>query len=71
MTVGASALVTDHKWLIDQRDVLNTAADAAGVAATLEMIRIIDAQPATSDDDLKAALEPRATAHKPVALSIG
>ena len=58
ITVGASALVTDHKWLVDQRDVLKTAADAAGIAATLEMTRIINAQPTISDADLKAALEP-------------
>ena len=58
ITVGASALVTDHKWLIDQRDVLKSAADAAGVATTLEMTRIVDAQPQISDADLEAALEP-------------
>ena len=37
MTVGAAALVTDHIWLVDQRDVLKTAASAASIAATLEL----------------------------------
>ena len=45
ITVGATALVTDHKWLVDQRDVLKTAADAAGVATTLEMSRIHELAP--------------------------
>ena len=58
ITVGASALVSDHKWLIDQRDVLKTAADAAGIATTLEMARLIEADPLISDADLKTALKP-------------
>ena len=37
MGVGGAALIGDHVWLVDQRDVLKTAADAAAVAATLEM----------------------------------
>ena len=69
ITVGASALVTDHKWLVDQRDVLKTAADAAGIAATLEMTRIINAQPTISDAALKAALEP--VARRYVELNLG
>ena len=69
ITVGATALVTDHKWLVDQRDVLKTAADAAGVAATLEMTRILNAQPAISDDALKAALKP--VARRYVELNLG
>ena len=69
ITVGASALVTDHKWLVDQRDVLKSAADAAGIAATLEMTRILDAQPTISDADLRVALEP--VARRYVELNLG
>ena len=58
MTVGGAALVVDHAWLIDQRDVLKTAADAAGVAATLEMNRQLDKDPAVSDADLDLVLKP-------------
>ena len=58
MTVGATALVTDHAWLVDQRDVLKTATDAAAVATTLELSRQLDLQPGISDADLAAILEP-------------
>ena len=58
MTVGASALIVDHVWLVDQRDVLKTAADAAAIAATLEIERRLAADPDISDEDLKAALHP-------------
>ena len=57
MTVGGTALIGDHIWLVDQRDALKSASDAAGVAATLEMARLVDAQPDIDDDDLEAALE--------------
>ena len=56
MTVGAGALITDHLWLVDQRDTLKTATDAAAVAATLEMNHLMDTQPGISD----TALEDRA-----------
>lgn len=39
MTVGAAALIVDHNWLIDQRDTLKYASDAAAIAATIEMTR--------------------------------
>ena len=58
MTVGAAALITDHVWLYDQRDVLKTAAEAASIAATLDIDRQLAKNPRISDDDLKAALEP-------------
>ena len=58
MTVGATALVTDQAWLVDQRDVLKTASDAAAVATTLELSRQLDLQPGISDADLAAILEP-------------
>ena len=56
MTVGGAALISDHAWLVDQRDVLKTAADAAGIAATLEMTRL--AGEAHTDDELKEVLKP-------------
>ena len=57
MTVGASALITDHLWLVDQRDVLKAAADAGAIAATLELNRRLRDDPTVSDAELKAALE--------------
>ena len=56
MTVGGTALISDHVWLLDQRDVLKTASDAAGVATTSEMARLTDTRPDISDADLEAAL---------------
>ena len=56
MTVGGAALIGDHAWLIDQRDVLKAASDAAGVAATLQMARL--AGETHTDDELKAELVP-------------
>lgn len=57
MTVGAAALITDHVWLVDQRDVIESATDAASVAATLEMHRQRVRNPDISDADLETALE--------------
>lgn len=58
MTVGGAALLGDHLWLIDQRDTLKTAADAASIAATLEVDRQLADEPDKTDADLKKALEP-------------
>ena len=58
MTVGGAALIGDHAWLIDQRDVLKAATDAATVATTIEMTRQLGRQPRMTDDALKAALDP-------------
>ena len=58
MTVGAAALIGDHVWLVDQRDVLKNASDAASVATTLELNRQLNLQPGISDSDLKPLLEP-------------
>ena len=54
MCLGASALIVDHNWLIDQRDVLKSASDAAAIAATIEMKRL---PPDTTDDALQIALQ--------------
>ena len=40
MAVGASAFIVDHNWLVDQRDVLKSASDAAAIAATMELKRL-------------------------------
>ena len=58
MTVGATALISDHVWLVDQRDVLKSASDAGTVAATLEMNRHLAENPRISYEALRAALEP-------------
>ena len=57
MTVGAAALIIDHIWLVDQRDALKSGANAAGVAATLEMARLVKRDSAISEQDLESALE--------------
>ena len=37
MTVGGAALIVDHNQLVGQRDLLQSAADAASMSATLEL----------------------------------
>ena len=54
MVVGASALVVDHSWLVDQRDVLKSASDAAAVATTIELKRL---PPDTPDETLQETLQ--------------
>ena len=58
MTVGGAALITDHVWLVDQRDVLKTAAEAASIAATLDVDRQLAGNPLISDKKLKNKLKP-------------
>ena len=58
MTVGGAALIGDHLWLYDQRDVLKDATSAASIAATLELERQLTNDPTISDEDLEAALKP-------------
>ena len=60
MTVGGAALVIDHVWVVGQRDTLKAASNAAGIAATLQMKRVVADDPGISDDDLTAALQPAA-----------
>ena len=57
MTVGGSAVLGDRVWLVDQRDTLKSAANAASIAATLGMNRLLAADPTLSDEDLKDRLE--------------
>ena len=69
MAIGGIARVSDHIWLVDQRDALKSASDAAGIAATLEMSRLLDTQPGISDDDLETRLKQVARRH--VELNLG
>ena len=55
MTVGGTALIVDHVWLVNQRDLLKSATDAGAVAATLGLL---DVPASMSDEDVEAALQP-------------
>ena len=58
MTLGGTALIVDHSWLVGQRDTLKSATDSAAVAATIAMNRLLDADHTLSDEDLGTRLEP-------------
>ena len=47
MTVAGAALIVDHVHLIDQRDLLQSAADAASMAATRELGELPSSMPET------------------------
>ena len=55
MTLGGTALIVDHTWLVHQRDLLKSAADAAAVAATIELQ---DLSSTISDEDAATHLQP-------------
>ena len=57
MTVGGLALIVDHVWLVDQRDTLKSATDAAGIAATLEMARLLDQDSGITNGQLRDPLQ--------------
>ena len=63
MAVGGGALITEHVWLLDQRDTLKAATDAASIATTQEMGRLLDADHTLSDDALRPSLESVARAY--------
>ena len=69
MAVGGVAFITDHLWLVGQRDTLKAASDAAATAAALRMKPVLAGNPTISDDDLKAALLP--VARRYVLLNLG
>lgn len=54
MTVFGVALIVDHVWLVDQRDLLKTAASAASIAATIELQ---DLPPTESDENVNRVLQ--------------
>ena len=53
MTMGGAALIVDHNHLVGQRDLLQSAADAASLSATLELEGLPEA---TTDADARARL---------------
>ena len=55
--IAGAALVTDHLWLVGKRDTLKYAADAATVAATLELANLT---PGLTKAEAEAALLPLA-----------
>ena len=55
MTLGGTALIVDHVWMVGQRDLLKSATDAAAVAATLELQNISNT---ISDEDAATLLQP-------------
>ena len=58
MTVMAAGLIVDHLWLVEKRDLLKAAADAATVAATLRLRALpADQDAATVKTDLQAVAE--------------
>ena len=57
MGVGGTALISDHLWLVSQRDTLKTAGDAAGIAATVHLNKMLDEDPDVSDDAIAPALQ--------------
>ena len=57
ISLGGAALIADSVWLVDQRDTLKSASNAAGVAATMEMARLLDRDPTISDAQLDVQLQ--------------
>ena len=55
MALGGAALIIDHIWLVDQRDLLKSATDAAAIAATLELQELSGT---ISDEDAETRLDP-------------
>ena len=69
MAVGASALIVDHLLLVDRRDMLKAAADAAGIAATIEFGRLLDQNSNLTDAEIESALAP--VARRYIELNLG
>ena len=57
MLLGGAALIGDHLWMIGKHDLLQSAADAAAIAATFELRRRPDSE---TDAQVEAALQPLA-----------
>ena len=58
VAVGSSVFITDHQLLVDQRDVLKSAANAASIATSIELGRQLQLDPSISDAALNSILEP-------------
>ena len=58
MTLGATALIVDHVWLVHKRDLLKAATDAGSLAATLRLRGLsADVDQAAVNADLQATAE--------------
>ena len=57
MTLGGTALIVDHIWLVNQRDLLKSATDAAAIAVTIELQNLVGTMSAGEAGD---ALKPLA-----------
>ena len=55
MVLGGAALIGDHLWMVGKRDLLQSAADAAAIAATFELRQRPTSE---SDAQVEAALLP-------------
>ena len=60
MSIAGTAVIGDHLWLVDQRDVMKNASDSAGIAVTLEMNRMLREDSTLTKDDLETLLQPLA-----------
>ena len=58
-----AAVITDHVYLVDQRDTLKSASSWAAIAVTLGMKNILRENPGIRDADLQAALQPIARSY--------
>ena len=63
MAIGGGAFISEHVWLLDQRDTFKGATNAASVGATQEMEQLLATGSTLSDDDLQTHLEPVARAY--------
>ena len=57
VALGSGGLATDYLWLLDQRDTLKRAANAAAVASTIELNDAIGKSGAVDEDQLVPRLE--------------
>ena len=55
IALGGTALIVDHNHLVGQRDILQSAADAASLAATLELERVTSSD---TDEEVEARIFP-------------
>ena len=68
MAVGGAAVITDHAWLVGQRDQLKAATDSATLAATFALRQHLAEETPPSDEDLEKAL--RVTAKRYILLNL-
>ena len=54
MPLGGFVLVADHNWLLDQRDTLENASEAASVAATQVKADLLERDPDIMSNNMNA-----------------